>query len=78
MSKLISNCLFWESIVITFAPFGNKLVFTKDLMCDVIDNTVSGGRVVRFEYEKGDFHKIIDGNKKDFFEKKENKENLYL
>ena len=25
-----------------------------------------------------DFHKIIDGNKKDFFEKKENKENLYL
>ena len=39
---------------------GNKLVFTKDLMCDVIDNTVSGGRVVRFEYEKGDFHQIID------------------
>ena len=39
---------------------GNKLVFTKDLMCDVIDNTVSGGRVVRFEYEKGDFHEIID------------------
>ena len=39
---------------------GNKLVFTKDLMCDVIDNTVSGGRVVRFEHEKGDFHKIID------------------
>ena len=39
---------------------GNKLVFTKDLICDVIDNTVSGGRVVRFEYEKGDFHKIID------------------
>ena len=39
---------------------GNKLVFTQDLMCDVIDNTVSGGRVVRFEYEKGDFHKIID------------------
>ena len=39
---------------------GNKLVFTKDLMCDVIDNTVSGGRVVRFEYEKSDFHEIID------------------
>tara|TARA_B100000989_G_scaffold275836_1_gene235681 strand:- start:2061 stop:3113 length:1053 start_codon:yes stop_codon:yes gene_type:complete len=39
---------------------GNKLVFTKYLMCDVIDNTVSGGRVVRFEYEKGDFHEIID------------------
>ena len=28
---------------------GNKLVFTPKLMCDVIDNTVSGGRVVRFE-----------------------------
>ena len=39
---------------------GNKLVFPKGLMCDVIDNTVSGGRVVRFEYEKGDFHNIID------------------
>ena len=30
---------------------GNKLVFTSKLMCDVIDNTVSGGRVVRFESE---------------------------
>ena len=28
---------------------GNKLVFTPKLMCDVIDNTVSGGRVVRFD-----------------------------
>ena len=28
---------------------GNKLMFTPKLMCDVIDNTVSGGRVVRFE-----------------------------
>ena len=39
---------------------GNKLVFTKNFMCDVIDNTVSGGRVVRFEYNQGDFYKIID------------------
>ena len=30
---------------------GNKLVFTSKLMCYVIDNTVSGGRVVRFESE---------------------------
>ena len=30
---------------------GNKLVFTPKLVCDVIDNTVSGGRVVRFESE---------------------------
>ena len=39
---------------------GNKLVFTPNLMCDVIDNTVSGGRVVRFEYDNDNFHDIID------------------
>ena len=40
---------------------GNKLVFTKDLTCDVIDNTVSGGRVVRFESSNGkDLHETID------------------
>ncbi|MGY8780744.1 MAG: tRNA preQ1(34) S-adenosylmethionine ribosyltransferase-isomerase QueA [Fidelibacterota bacterium] len=39
---------------------GNKLVFTKKLQCDVIDNTVSGGRVVRFEYEGDNFHNMID------------------
>ena len=40
---------------------GNKLVFTPKLMCDVIDNTVSGGRVVRFESEsQTELHDIID------------------
>ena len=39
---------------------GNKLVFTPKLMCDVIDNTVSGGRVVRFEYDGDNFHSVID------------------
>ena len=40
---------------------GNKLVFTPKLMCDVIDNTVSGGRVVRFESEnQSELHDIID------------------
>ena len=40
---------------------GNKLVFTSKLMCDVIDNTVSGGRVVRFESEdQSEHHDIID------------------
>ena len=29
---------------------GNRLHLTDDLFCDVIDNTVSGGRVVRFNY----------------------------
>ena len=40
---------------------GNKLVFTPKLVCDVIDNTVSGGRVVRFESEsQTELHSIID------------------
>ena len=40
---------------------GNKLVFTPKLICDVIDNTVSGGRVVRFESEsQSELHQIID------------------
>jgi S-adenosylmethionine:tRNA ribosyltransferase-isomerase len=29
---------------------GNKLYLTDELYCDVIDNTVSGGRVLRFNY----------------------------
>ena len=40
---------------------GNKLVFTPKLVCDVIDNTVSGGRVVRFESDnQTELHSIID------------------
>ena len=39
---------------------GNKLVFTPKLICDVIDNTVSGGRVVRFEYDGDNFDTMID------------------
>jgi S-adenosylmethionine:tRNA-ribosyltransferase-isomerase (queuine synthetase) len=39
---------------------GNKLMFDKDVYCDVIDNTISGGRVVRFEYEGEDIYSIID------------------
>ena len=42
---------------------GNKLIFTPELICDVIDNTVSGGRVVRFEYEGDNFHKTIEKNR---------------
>jgi len=38
---------------------GNKLNVGKQIMCEVVDNTVSGGRVVRFSY-KGDFNDIID------------------
>ncbi len=39
---------------------GNKLMFTENFHCDVIDNTVSGGRVVRFEYGDENIYEIID------------------
>ena len=38
---------------------GNRLSIGDNLVCDVIDNTVSGGRVVRFNFD-GDFFKIVD------------------
>lgn len=52
----------WEVLVkpARKVRIGNKLHFTDKVHCDVIDNTVSGGRVVRFEYNSDDFYKIID------------------
>ncbi|MFQ6675015.1 MAG: tRNA preQ1(34) S-adenosylmethionine ribosyltransferase-isomerase QueA [Fidelibacterota bacterium] len=52
----------WEVLVkpARKVRIGNKLHFTEKVHCDVIDNTVSGGRVVRFEYEGDDFYRIID------------------
>ena len=43
----------WEVLVkpARKVRIGNKLILSKDLFCDVIDNTVSGGRVVRFNLE---------------------------
>lgn len=38
---------------------GNRLRIGDDLECDVIDNTVSGGRVVRFFFD-GDFFEIVE------------------
>jgi S-adenosylmethionine:tRNA ribosyltransferase-isomerase len=38
---------------------GNRLSVGKELVCDVIDNTVSGGRVVRFNYN-GDFFEAVE------------------
>jgi S-adenosylmethionine:tRNA ribosyltransferase-isomerase len=38
---------------------GNRLSVNDKLFCDVIDNTVSGGRVVRFNHI-GDFYEIVD------------------
>lgn len=38
---------------------GNRIFFTKNLYCEVIDNTTSRGRIVRFNI-KDDFRKYID------------------
>lgn len=38
---------------------GNTILVAGEVQCDVIDNTTSGGRVVRFYYD-GDFHEIIE------------------
>ena len=38
---------------------GNRLSIGDDLVCDVIDNTVSGGRVVRFNFDDH-FFQIVD------------------
>lgn len=52
----------WEVLVkpARKVRIGNKLILSDGLFCDVIDNTVSGGRVVRFEFENGDFDNILD------------------
>ena len=52
----------WEVLVkpARKVRIGNKLILSDGLFCDVIDNTVSGGRVVRFEFEKGNFDDILD------------------
>ena len=39
---------------------GNKLQLAPNVFCDVIDNTISGGRVVRFEFEGDDIYSVID------------------
>jgi len=52
----------WEVLVnpARKVRIGNKLTITDKLQCDVIDNTISGGRVVRFHYDQADFYDIID------------------
>ena len=52
----------WEVLVkpARKVRIGNKLILSDGLFCDVIDNTVSGGRVVRFEFDKGNFDNILD------------------
>ncbi|MBC8214430.1 MAG: tRNA preQ1(34) S-adenosylmethionine ribosyltransferase-isomerase QueA [Candidatus Marinimicrobia bacterium] len=52
----------WEAMVkpARKVRIGNKLVFGDGVACDVIDNTVSGGRVVRFEYNVPSIYPFID------------------
>ena len=52
----------WEAMVkpARKVRIGNKLIFEKNITCDVIDNTVSGGRVLRFEYNVKSLYPFID------------------
>ncbi len=38
---------------------GNRIQITEELGCDVIDNTTSGGRVVKFDFNGEDFFNLI-------------------
>jgi len=51
----------WEVLVrpARKVRIGNRLLINERLFCDVIDNTLSGGRVVRFHYN-GDLFEIIE------------------
>ena len=52
----------WEAMVkpARKVRIGNKLWFGKKICCDVIDNTVSGGRVLRFEYDAESLYPFIE------------------
>ena len=52
----------WEAMVkpARKVRIGNKLWFSKKISCDVIDNTVSGGRVLRFESEAESLYPFIE------------------
>ena len=51
----------WEVLVkpARKVRIGNRLIVNENITCDVLDNTVSGGRVVRFDYP-GDFFDVIE------------------
>jgi S-adenosylmethionine:tRNA ribosyltransferase-isomerase len=52
----------WEAMVrpARKVRIGNKLHFSDELSCDVIDNTISGGRVLRFEFSRENVYPYID------------------
>jgi S-adenosylmethionine:tRNA ribosyltransferase-isomerase len=52
----------WEVLVkpARKVRIGNRLLIAGEIGCDVIDNTTSGGRVVKFDYNGNDFFELID------------------
>ena len=54
----------WEAMVkpARKVRIGNKLIFGNGIECDVIDNTISGGRVLRFESNPANLHEFIEKN----------------
>ena len=52
----------WEAMVrpARKVRIGNKLVLTPKIHCDVIDNTISGGRVIRFEHGDEPIYDVIE------------------
>jgi len=52
----------WEAMVkpARKVRIGNKLILSDEITCDVIDNTVSGGRVLRFDHDEQSLYKFID------------------
>ena len=52
----------WEAMVkpARKVRIGNKLWFSKTISCDVIDNTVSGGRVLRFDSDAESLYPFIE------------------
>ena len=51
----------WEVLVkpARKVRIGNKIIFGDDLSCDIVDNTLSGGRVVEFN-SNGDFFTVLE------------------
>ncbi|HHJ51636.1 MAG TPA: tRNA preQ1(34) S-adenosylmethionine ribosyltransferase-isomerase QueA [Caldithrix abyssi] len=52
----------WEALVkpARKVRVGNRIQITEDFGCDVIDNTTSGGRVVKFDSNGNDFFEILN------------------
>ena len=51
----------WEVLVkpARKVRIGNRLIIADKIGCDVIDNTISGGRVVKFDDNGGDFFDLV-------------------